>query len=278
MNLNWFESVLYGLFSGLTDIVPVSSQVHKTLMLKFFGIKGHMELLDLLVHIAISAALYAVCRKDLNRMARAKALSRIPPKKRKRPLDVRSIMDFRMLRTMLIPALLGLFLYQKGIKIRGNLILLAVILILNGIALYVPQFMPSSNKDSRTLSRVESLLMGLGGAFSVIPGFSAMGITTSIGSVCGVERTYCLNMTLMMNLFLNVGFAVYDVMAILNNGFGTISVTILLRYLMTTAIAYCSTTAGIRVMRRFAENDGYSVFGFYCFGLAMFTFILNLMA
>ena len=183
-----------------------------------------------------------------------------------------------MLRTMLIPALLGLFLYQKGIKIRGNLILLAVILILNGIALYVPQFMPSSNKDSRTLSRVESLLMGLGGAISVIPGFSAMGITTSIGSVCGVERTYCLNMTLMMNLFLNVGFAVYDVMAILNNGFGTISVTILLRYLMTTAIAYCSTTAGIRVMRRFAENDGYSVFGFYCFGLAMFTFILNLMA
>lgn len=278
MNLNWFESVLYGLFSGLTDIVPVSSQVHKTLMLKVFGIKGHMEVMDLLVHLAIAAALYSSCRSDLNRMTRAKALSRIPKKKRKRPLDVRSMMDYSMLKTMLIPALIGLFFYQKGIAIRNNLILMAVLLLVNGIALYIPQFFTSGNKDSRTLSRVEGLLMGLGGAVSVIPGFSAMGITTSIGSVCGVDRKYCLNLTLMMNLLLNIGFTVYGVMGVLDKGFGTLSVMILLRYLMTTVIAYCSTTLGIRVMRHFADGDGYAVFAFYCFGLAMFTFVLNLMA
>lgn len=278
MNLNWFESVLYGLFSGLTDIVPVSSQVHKTLMLKIFGIKGHMEVMDLLVHLAIAAALYSSCRSDLNRMTRAKALSRIPKKKRKRPLDVRSMMDYSMLKTMLIPALIGLFFYQKSITIRNNLILMAVILLVNGIALYIPQFFTSGNKDSRTLSRVEGLLMGLGGAVSVIPGFSAMGITTAIGSVCGVDRKYCLNLTLMMNLLLNIGFTVYGVMGVLDKGFGTLSVMILLRYLMTTVIAYCSTTLGIRVMRHFADGDGYAVFAFYCFGLAMFTFVLNLMA
>ena len=58
MKLNWFESMLYGLFSGLTDILPVSVQAHQTLMLKFFGVKGNMELLDLLIHLAIAAALY----------------------------------------------------------------------------------------------------------------------------------------------------------------------------------------------------------------------------
>jgi undecaprenyl pyrophosphate phosphatase UppP len=155
---------------------------------------------------------------------------------------------------------------------------LAVFLLINGILLYIPQYFSSGNKDSRTLSRVEGLLMGLGGTASVIPGISAMGVTTSIGSLCGVDRSYCLNLTLMMNLFLNVGFAVYDVMGILSSGIGAISVLILLRYLMTAAIAFGGAMMGIRLMRQFAENNGYAVFGFYSFGQALFTFILNLMA
>ena len=278
MKLNWFESMLYGLFSGLTDILPVSAQAHKTLMLKFFGIKGNMELMDLFVHLAVAAALYMHCRSQLGRMTKAKALSRIPKKKRKRPLDVRSIMDHSMLTTMLVPAILGLLLYRQAANLQGNLILLAVFILINGLILYIPQFLPGGNRDSRTLSRVEGLLMGLGGAASIVPGISAVGVTTSIASVCGVDRTYGLNMTLMMNLFLNIGFLVFDILGILNQGMGTLSVTILLRYLMTAAIAYCSTSFGIRLMRQFADNHGYSVFGFYCFGQALFTFILNLMA
>lgn len=278
MNLNWFESMLYGLFSGLTDILPVSAQAHKTLMLKFFGIKGNMELMDLLVHMAIAAALYLSTRSHLVRMNRARALARVPKKKRKRPLDVRSMMDLSMLKTILVPALLGLLLYRQGAKLQGNLMLLSLFLLINGIVLYLPQFFPGSNRDSRTLSRVEGLLMGLGGVASVVPGISAMGVTTSIGSVCGVERTYGLNMTLMMNLFLTVGLIIYDIMAVMDIGLGTLSVMIILRYIMTAVIAFASTTFGIRIMRQCAENKGYSVFGFYCFGLALFTFILNLMA
>lgn len=278
LNLNWFESLLYGLFSGLTDILPVSAQAHKTLMLKFFGIKGNMELVDFLVHLAIVAALYTNCRSNLVRMNRAQMLARIPKKKRKRPLDVRSLMDLSLLRTILVPVVLGLLLYRQASAMKSNLILLAVFIFLNGIALYIPQFLPGSNKDSRTLSRVEGLLMGLGGAVSVVPGISAMGMSTSIGSVCGFERTYALNLALMMNLFLNAGFIVYDVIGIMSNGLGTLSVMIVLRYLFTAAVAFGSTTLAIRIMRRLAEGDGYSIFAFYCFGQSLFTFILNLMA
>lgn len=278
MNLNWFESILYGLFSGLMDILPVSAQAHKLLMLKFFGVKGSMDLLNLLIHLGIFAALYLSCRNQLIRMNRARALARIPKKKRKRPLDIRSMMDLSMLKTMLVPAVLGLFLYQHAVKLNSNLMLLALFMLLNGIVLYVPQFLPSGNRDSRTLSRVEGLLMGLGGAVSVIPGFSAMGVTTAVGSVCGVDRTYSLNMSLMMNMFLNAGFLIYDVMGIMSDGLGVLSFGIILRYFVTAGIAFAGTMLGIRLMRQLAENRGYALFGFYCFGLSLFTFILNLMA
>lgn len=278
MNLNWLESILYGLFSGLMDILPVSAQAHKLLMLKFFGIKGNMDLMHLMIHIGIFAALYFSTQSHLIRMNRARALARIPKKKRKRPLDTRSMMDLSLLKTMLVPAILGLLLYKRASSLSSNLMLIALFLLLNGIVLYVPQFLPGSNRDSRTLSRVEGLLMGLGGAVSVIPGVSAMGVTTSIGSVCGVERTYSLNMALMMNLFLTVGFLVYDVMGIMENGMGLLTFVIILRYLATALTAFCGTMLGIKLMRQLAANQGYALFAFYCFGLSLFTFILNLMA
>lgn len=278
MNLNWFESFLYGLFSGLTDILPVSAQVHKTIMLKFFGIKGNMELMDFLIHLAIAAALYINCRSNLVRMNRARRLARVPKKKRKRPLDVRSLMDWSLLKTILIPALLGLLLYKQGAKLKDNLMLLALFLFLNGVILYIPQFLPSGNKDSRTLSRIEGILMGLGGVVSAVPGFSAVGSTTAIGSICGVEHTYGLNMALMMQLFLSAGLVVYDVLGLMNNGIGTISAIIILRYLFAAICAFLGTMTAVKVMRRMAAGAGYSVFAFYCFGLALFTFIFNLVA
>lgn len=278
LNLNWFESMLYGLFSGLMDILPGSAQVHRTLMLKFFGIRGDLDLLHLMIHLSICAALYLSCRKHLIRMRRARALARVPKKKRKRPLDMRSMMDSSMLRTMLIPAVLGLLLYRRANTLNDNLMLLCLFLMLNGVILYLPQFMATGNRDSRTLSRVEGFLMGFGGAVSVVPGFSAMGVTTAIGSVCGVERTYGLTLALMMNLVLNAGYAVYDVLAILENGLGLLSFMILLRYLFTAAVTFGGAMLAIRVMRHLSENRGYTGFAFYSFGQALFTFIFNLMA
>lgn len=278
MELNWFQSVLYGLLSGLMDILPVSAQAHRALLLKFYGIKGNGDLLNLLIHLGILCALYWNSQSQLIRMSRARALARVPKRKRKRPLDTKSLMDLSMLKTMLIPVILGLFLYRFVSDMSGSLMWIALFLFLNGVILYVPQFLPSSNRDSRTLSRVEGLLMGLGGAASILPGISAVGVTTSIGSVCGVERSYSLDMALLMNMILTIGLAVYDVMGIMANGMDVLSFSIILRYLLTAAAAFGGAMLGIKFMRHLASNQGFSLFGVYCWGLALFTFILNLIA
>ena len=53
------------------------------------------------------------------------------------------------------------------------------------------------------------------------------------------------------------------------------------------AIVYCllagiSAAAGahmaISFMRKVAQNRDYTIFGYYCWGVALFTFALNLMA
>ncbi len=276
MELSWFKSLLFGLFSGLLDILPVSAQAHSVLLLKFFGLKSSSDIMNLLIHLAVFGALYYSSQSHLVRMNRARALARVPKRKRKRPLDVRSMMDWSLLKTMMLPALLGVFLRQYTAGIGSNLMLIALFLFLNGVILYAPQFFPTSNRDSRTLSRIEGLLMGLGGAASAVPGISAIGATLSIASLCGVDRMYGLNMALMMNMAVSAGLAFLDILAIASNGIEALSFLILVRYIFSAAAAFCGTMLGIRLMRRLAAGHGYSLFGVYCWGLALFTFILNL--
>ena len=278
MELSWLESGIYGLFSGLLDMLPVSAQAHSLLLLKFFGVKASSDMLNLLIHMAVFAAMYYSTQKHWVRMKRARALARIPQRKRKRPLDVRSMMDWSLLKTMLVPALLGVFLRKYTEGMQSKLMLVAIFLFMNGVILYAPQFFPTGNRDSRTLSRVEGLLMGFGGMVSAVPGISAMGATTAIGSVCGVDRTYALNMALMMNMGITAGLMVYDVLGIAANGFGVVSFGILIRYLLSAVAAYGGAMLGIQWMRRLAEERGFALFGVYCWGLALFTFILNLIA
>ena len=93
-----------------------------------------------------------------------------------------------------------------------------------------------------------------------------------------MERTYGLNMALMMNMAITAGLIVYDLLGIVNHGFGVLSFLILVRYIVSAAAAFGGTMLGINIMRKLATEQGYSAFGVYCWGLALFTFILNLIA
>lgn len=276
MELNWLQSILFGLVSGAADIIPVSGQAHRLLLLKFFGVNQMPNLLALLLHLSVAAALYLSSQGQFVRMNRARALARIPKKKRKRPLDTRSMMDWSLIKTMLVPTVIGLLLNSR---VRGwsvNMFLIAGMLFLNGLILYIPQFLPTSNRDSRTLTRLEGVLMGLGAGASVLPGISTVGIMVSIASVCGIERLYGLNMTFIVKLFFLIGLMVYDVLTIITDGLGGLTVMLLVQYLFTGLLSFGASMFAIRLLRRLAPEHGFHTFGVYCWGLALFTFILNL--
>lgn len=276
MELNWLQSILFGLVSGAADIIPVSGQAHRLLLLKFFGVNQMPNLLALVLHLSVAAALYLSSQGQFVRMNRARALARIPKKKRKRPLDTRSMMDWSLIKTMLVPTVIGLLLNSR---VRGwsvNMFLIAGMLFLNGLILYIPQFLPTSNRDSRTLTRLEGALMGLGAGASVLPGISTVGIMVSIASVCGIERLYGLNMTFIVKLFFLMGLMVYDLLAIITDGLGGLTVMLLVQYLFTGLLSFGASMFAIRLLRRLAPEHGFHTFGVYCWGLALFTFILNL--
>lgn len=275
--MNILQSLFFGLISGITDILPISSQAHKTLLLTFFGWDEEPVCMRLFIHLAILGALYYSSMSHIQRMLRQRRLARIPKRKRKRPVDTRSLLDFRLLMTAVIPIVLGYLLYPKTEVFTGKLSWLSVFLLLNGILLFIPAVLPSGNKDSRALTPLEGVLMGLGGFASVLPGVSSIGVMTSVSSVCGADRSYALNMSIILHMAVTVMLIVFDILSIISSGLGVIGFGSLVAVLLAAAAAFIGAFLGIRWMRILAVNVGFHPFSLYCLGLALLTFILYLM-
>lgn len=276
MDLNWLECLVIGLVSGFADVLPVSAQAHKAIFLKIFGATGEPPLLRLAIHLATFCTLYFCCHNNLRRLYRHLQLARIPKKRRKRPLDPRTIAEFKVLRTMLIPVLIGIFAYSKVSGLGNRLNLVAVFLLLNGVILYLPKLMPTGNKDALSMSALDSVLIGSGSIVAALPGVSPVGSMLSLASVCGTERNFALNLGYMAHLLITAGMIVYDFLAVIG-GNVVISIPVLFCCVVAAAMAAVGTYAGARLMRVFANHNGISDFAYYSFGAALFSFILYLM-
>lgn len=278
MDLNWLQSLLIGLVSGLTDILPVSAQAHKVILLKLFGLSSEPLILRFMIHLATLAGLYYCCQNQIMRITRQLRLARIPKKRRKRPLDTRTLMDFKLLRMMVIPTVLGFFAYEKTSVWNHSLNWIALLVLANAVILFLPVLMPSGNKDSRSFSPVEGLLIGIGGALGVVPGISSMGATTSILLLRGADRTFTLNMALLLQMVVTACMLVMDVIGMSTLGIGIVSFGGIVYCILAAGAAFAGVFLGVKAMRILAVNIGFNMFAFYSLGVALFSFILFLTA
>ena len=118
--------------------------------------------------------------------------------------------------------------------------------------------------------------MGLGGALSILPGVSAIGAVSSIGTARGVEKNYVLDLALLIDIPLTVGFVFFDLVAVISQGVSGLSFMLFLTYILSAAAAFAGIYLGIRLLRVLVKNRSLDMFSYYSLGAALFTFILFL--
>lgn len=273
--MNLLESLLYGLLSGLTEILPVSSQAHQAIMLHLFG-ETDNALLRLLIHGGMLIALMISFRPQMIRLYREMQLSQLPRKRRRRAPDPLALMDVSFLKTAGWVVMLSFLLYPPAASKNYSLNYVALFLLLNGVILFIPQLVSTGNKDSRTMSRLDSALIGVGGALGMLPGVSSLGAMTGMSSVRGGDRQTTLSLACLLLMPMLVCYMGFDIQLIVQNGVGTLGFGTFVLYLLSAAAACFGSFAAIRIMRFLAVNVGFASFSFYSWGAALFAFILYL--
>lgn len=270
---SFWESLIYGLVSGLSEFLPVSAQAHRLLLQRLLGFSD-VSLLNFLTHIGALAAVLQASRTLLDRIQREKHLASVPKRRRKRQPDQMTLLDARLVKYAFFTSLLGVILYSFLRVPVSSYLVLACILIINGIVIFLPAHLPSGNKDSRSMSPLDSLLIGLGGALGMVPGISRIGMTTTVALARGADKQHALNWSLLLSIPALLCLLGLDIYGMITGGIGELGVVIILQSLLSAALSYCGAYLAIIFMRFLAVRVGFSGFAYYSWGAALFSFVL----
>ncbi len=277
MRGNIIEMFFFGLVSGLAEILPISASAHQFLLSYVCGFDGHDPVLQLSVHIAVLLALAISCRHRIAHLYRENRIAALKRGRRKRQPDSAAVADWKLMMTALTPIVIGLVLQEIMAFSLESLWVVAVFLILNGIILYIPQYMDSGNRDARNLSRVDGLLMGVLSITGILPGVSRIAAVSIFGQLRKGNRAYILDMALLLSIFWIAGLLLLDLVAIFGSAAASLGMLEALGYLLAAAAAFGGAYSAIILVRYLAVRIGFSGFTYYSWGLGFACFILYLM-
>lgn len=275
MNMNWFEGLIYGLISGITEFLPISSNAHQRLLMQLFGSQHRDPVLDFFVHIALLISLYSGCRSMIEHLRRERRQSL--HNRRRNSQAARILMDERFVKNAAIPMLIGMLIFSYVFNIDTDLLSAAAFFMMNGIILFASGRMMQGNKDVRSMTYFDSLLIGGFSSLCAFTGISRIGCTTSAAIGRGASRQNALNWALLISipaLFLLAGI---DILKIISGGLLYSFWSNFFIYLLSAAGAYIAGYYGLRLMRFLAVKIGFSGFAYYCWGASLLSFLLYLM-
>ena len=267
-------NILHGIISGITEFLPVSLQAHQALMHRIFGIEAIAPLRSIFIRIGLLLALLTACRTIIMRLKKEKALASRP--RRIRGTERKGLFDLRLVRTATLPLLAGLLAVFFTGTMDFDLIVLALILIVNGVIILYPAYMPQGNKDSSAMTGLDAILMGVSGALSALPGISRMGAVLSVATARGADKNHALNWALLLSIPAIVLTLIADIVNLFIFGVQGISFTVLLGCAICGVFAFIGGRMGIGLIRYLTFRTGFAGFAYYSWGMALFAFILYL--
>ena len=271
------KCLLYGVVSGFSEFTPVSASAHHYFFSVLLNFDGAWPLLRFFVHCGALASVAFLYRQRLRHTWDELRLAALPVEQRKRPPDVETLINTRLLATAVPPVLLGAicsaFLFRNG----ANLLWTGILLIACATLTYVPEYIPGGDRKTGMMTPFEGLVLGMCAGLAVIPGISGMGLMLAFGLLRKCDRQHILDNLMLIVAAMLAAMIVVDIFCVIISGLAGFTVLRFLGCIFAAAASFGGSVGAILMMRFLAVKIGYTGFAFYNWGLGIFSFILYLM-
>lgn len=275
--MNWLQSLLLGLASGLCELLPLSAPANRGLLRQILGVPYEGPLFTLLCRGAILTVLLSSGLLELRRLRRTARILQTPYRRRIGHPSLNEYGTLRLLRLAAPLTLVGGMLSTRLEDVADRLWLVTIPLVLGGFLLWLPTVMPSANKDGRHLSGLDGALMGLGALSAAVPGISPIGTVFAIGALRGTHRHYALRFAGTLLAVRLAGSMVMDLLTLIGSGFqvGGVQLT---NAGMGAAASAIGAYMAVKALRSLTRPSAAGLFGFCYFnwGQALLSLILFL--
>ncbi|MBQ8358977.1 MAG: undecaprenyl-diphosphate phosphatase, partial [Oscillospiraceae bacterium] len=191
---------------------------------------------------------------------------------------LKGVYDMRLVRSAAPIMMIGLFANLFFNNFYSNRPLFSLVLLINGALTLVPTYMHQGNRDARSMSGMDGMLIGFAAALSAIPGISRNGAIMFMTLIREADKQNGVTWAIMLSVPAMVMFILLDFIAMFTVGIGSITIATLGGYLLSALFAFVGAYFAVSTIKMLITRSDYSGFAYYDFGLALLSFVLYLIA
>ena len=268
--LEFLKAILFGIVEGITEWLPVSSTGHLILLDEFVKLKvspEFYEMFQVVIQLGAIAAVLVLFFHKLNPFSPTKT-----PERKKATWDL----WFKVIAAVVPSAVVGLLLDDWMDKHLYNYIVVALMLILYGVAfIWVerrnekvkPKIRKTDELDYRT-----AILMGAFQCLSLIPGTSRSGATILGGILLGVSRSAAAEFSFFMAIPTMAGASALKLVKFLLEGV-TATGTEITVLITGCVVSFLVSLFVIKGLMEYVRRHSFSIFGLYRIALGLVVLI-----
>ncbi|MEM2102391.1 MAG: undecaprenyl-diphosphate phosphatase [Candidatus Bathyarchaeia archaeon] len=252
------EIIILGIIQGITEWLPISSSGHLVLVQEFFSIKQPL-VFDVMLHFGTLIVILVVFRKDVKRILMALI-------RRDFASEDGKLAGYIIIGT--IPAaIIGYLFHDFFQSLFQNALAVSVALLFTGCLLFISE----RRQDNRPLGFIDSLLIGVAQAISIIPGVSRSGTTISAGLLRGVEKEKAFSFSFLLSVPIILGATAFEAkdVAVQEADFAAM----LLGMVVSMAVGYFA----LRALQKIVLRRRFHYFAYYCWALGLGVIVLLLL-
>lgn len=272
-----FDAILLGIVQGLAEFLPISSSGHLSVFQNFFGLSesGTDNLFfDVLLHLGTLVAVFVAYWGEIKGMilefATMVGLRKLPRGQKPDRLSRRMIF-FIILATLPLVVVLPVKDYVDGLY--GNTFFIGFAFLLTGTLLFLSDRMTRGNKDLKSATMVDVLLVGCAQAVAVVPGLSRSGSTIAAGLGRGFSREFATKFSFLLSIPAVLGANLLSLVDALQEGIDWSLMPMYIAGVVTAAV--CGYLA-IKLLKFITRRGSFGAFCYYCWGAGLVTLILSL--
>jgi undecaprenyl-diphosphatase len=266
------EAIILGIVQGTTEFLPVSSSGHLLLGQYFFGMNQEQFGLTFDVALHLGSLLAVVIYFWPELLEVGKAFLRSLP--RPNLNDTGQRMAYLLIAATVPAAVLGLVFHELlETRARSPWVVVAGLVVF-GMLFIFSERVGSKTKRADKMSFLDSLVIGIGQAISLLPGVSRSGATISFGVLLGLDRQEAARFSFLMSVPITAGAVAAQLPQAINESFSLhLGFLFLVGFAVSAVVAYLS----IKFLLAFFRHYSLRAFAYYGFALSAIVAVLLLL-
>lgn len=273
-----WEAILYGIFGGITELLPISFSGHAALLRNAFHMSsltdGGGYFIRAAVCIGVFAAIFLSFRAESQKLGReVLRITGLKKPRRRERVDRAYRRSVFLGLFALVPMLCSLFFLASAERIE-RLLYVIVFFLLNSAVLYLCCRGAVGKKTEKNATLTELLIIGICRMLSVFPGLSSVGTSVAVGRAMGFDLSYNLRLAYLLTLVYQIPLFLFYMIRGL--AFGTFSVGLLAAMLFTAVFAAVFGYLALQYFRYLLQRKKLNVFVYYSLEISAVAAILAL--